>query len=59
MCITALANPGQNILIPCPAFTLYETQAVGLGINVKSYNLLVSNMTVLYLYIKRVTGRMY
>lgn len=42
MCITALANPGQNILIPCPAFTLYETQAAGLGVNVRSYNLLVS-----------------
>ena len=42
LCITVLANPGQNILIPRPGFSLYKTLAVSLGIQVKSYNLLVS-----------------
>lgn len=40
LCITALANPGQNILVPRPGFPLYKTLAEGLGISCKSYNLL-------------------
>ncbi|XP_046737419.1 tyrosine aminotransferase [Diprion similis] len=39
LCITALARPGQNILIPRPGFSIYRTLAEGLGIEVKSYNL--------------------
>nr|CAD7568267.1 unnamed protein product [Timema californicum] len=39
LCITALANPGQNILVPRPGFSIYRTLAEGLGIKVKSYNL--------------------
>lgn len=40
LCISALADPGQNILIPRPGFSLYSTLAVGLGIGVKEYDLL-------------------
>ncbi|XP_043275577.1 tyrosine aminotransferase [Venturia canescens] len=40
LCITALAGEGQNILIPRPGFSIYKTLAEGLGIGVKSYNLL-------------------
>ncbi|XP_024944186.1 tyrosine aminotransferase isoform X2 [Cephus cinctus] len=39
LCITALARPGQNILIPRPGFSIYRTLAEGLGITVRSYNL--------------------
>lgn len=39
LCITVLANPGQNILVPRPGFSVYRTLAEGLGIKVKSYNL--------------------
>ncbi|XP_014249751.1 tyrosine aminotransferase [Cimex lectularius] len=40
LCITAVANPGQNILVPRPGFSIYRTLAEGLGINVKEYNLI-------------------
>lgn len=40
LCITCLANPGQNILIPRPGFSIYKTLAKSLSINVKHYNLL-------------------
>ncbi len=42
LCITVLANRGQNILIPKPGFSIYKTLAGTLGINVKYYNLLVN-----------------
>lgn len=38
--ISVLAEPGQNILIPRPGFSIYRTLAIGHGINVRSYNLL-------------------
>ncbi|KAK2164060.1 hypothetical protein LSH36_69g02015 [Paralvinella palmiformis] len=40
LAIIVLANPGQNILIPQPEFSLYKTLAESLGIVVKHYNLL-------------------
>ncbi|KJE96524.1 tyrosine aminotransferase [Capsaspora owczarzaki ATCC 30864] len=40
LAITALANPGQNILIPRPGFSLYQTLADSKGIKVRHYNLL-------------------
>ena len=40
LCISALANPGQNILVPRPGFPLYTTLANGLGIKTKEYDLL-------------------
>ncbi|XP_067130747.1 tyrosine aminotransferase-like [Centruroides vittatus] len=40
LCITVIANPGQNILVPRPGFPLYRTLAEGLGIETKHYNLL-------------------
>ncbi|XP_036400313.1 tyrosine aminotransferase [Megalops cyprinoides] len=39
LCISVLCNPGDNILVPCPGFSLYKTLAVSLGIQVKLYNL--------------------
>ncbi|XP_056137668.1 tyrosine aminotransferase [Lampris incognitus] len=38
--ISVLCNPGDNILVPRPGFSLYKTLAVSLGIEVKLYNLL-------------------
>lgn len=39
LCITVLANPGQNILIPRPGFPFYQCVAHGLGIRTKFYDL--------------------
>ncbi|XP_006811789.1 tyrosine aminotransferase-like [Saccoglossus kowalevskii] len=38
--ISVLANPGQNCLIPKPGFSLYETVARSIGVDVKRYELL-------------------
>uniref|UniRef100_UPI00358F5675 tyrosine aminotransferase n=1 Tax=Myxine glutinosa TaxID=7769 RepID=UPI00358F5675 len=40
LAITVLANPGDNILIPKPGFSLYKTLAVSAGIQIRHYNLL-------------------
>jgi tyrosine aminotransferase len=40
MAISAMANPGDNILVPRPGFPLYKTLANGLGITTKEYDLL-------------------
>ncbi|OMH80712.1 Tyrosine aminotransferase [Zancudomyces culisetae] len=40
LCITSLLNPGDNILIPKPGFSLYKTIASSYGIEYKTYNLL-------------------
>lgn len=40
MCITALANPGDNILIPRPGFFIYEVLARTIDVHAKFYNLL-------------------
>ena len=50
LCITVLANPGQNILIPRPGFSIYKTLSGTLGINVKYYDLIV-NLLFIYLFI--------
>lgn len=42
LAISVLCNPGDNVLVPCPGFSLYKTLAVSMGIEVKLYNLLVS-----------------
>ncbi|TPX60911.1 tyrosine transaminase [Powellomyces hirtus] len=39
LCIGALANEGQNILLPRPGFSLYETLASSKGIECRFYNL--------------------
>ena len=41
LCITLLANPGQNILIPKPGFSIYKTLAHSVGVETKYYNLKV------------------
>jgi len=40
MVISVLANPGQNILVPCPGFSLYKTLSDSFGIETRYYNLL-------------------
>ena len=40
LCISVIANAGDNILVPRPGFPLYATLANGLGIETKEYNLL-------------------
>ena len=42
LCIAVLCNEKQNILIPKPGFSLYETLASSKGIDCKYYNLLPS-----------------
>jgi aspartate/methionine/tyrosine aminotransferase len=36
-----LIDAGDNILVPLPGFSLYQTLAEAKGMSVKSYNLLV------------------
>ena len=43
MCITALGNNGENILIPRPGFGLYSCLSVPPEVEARQYNLLVSN----------------
>lgn len=40
LAISVLANPGQNILVPRPGFSLYNTLAGSFGIHVRYYNLI-------------------
>ncbi|PIO32536.1 hypothetical protein AB205_0192350 [Aquarana catesbeiana] len=40
LALAVLANPGQNILVPRPGFSLYKTLALSLGVEVKLYNLI-------------------
>ncbi|XP_078689942.1 tyrosine aminotransferase-like isoform X3 [Branchiostoma floridae x Branchiostoma belcheri] len=40
LCISVLANPGQNILVPRPGFSLYKTLAESIGVEIRHYNLL-------------------
>lgn len=40
LCIGAIADEGDNILIPCPGFSLYETLGSSKGIECRYYNLL-------------------
>lgn len=42
MCIGVLCNEGDNILLPRPGFSLYQTLADSKGIEVRYYDLLVS-----------------
>jgi len=39
LCIGTLANPGENILIPKPGFSIYQTIAISNGCEVRAYNL--------------------
>jgi len=49
LCISVLANRGQNILVPRPGFPLYRTLALGLGIETKFYDLKVLHSYLLRL----------
>ena len=41
ICISCLCAPGSTLLCPRPGFSLYKTLAVGLGVQVQYYDLLV------------------
>lgn len=45
MCIDGIADPGDNILIPQPGFSLYVTLCQSLGIEARFYDLLVTNLS--------------
>jgi tyrosine aminotransferase len=40
LCMTVLAFPGSNILVPRPGFPLYRTLSAIIGIEIRYYNLL-------------------
>ena len=40
LCISLLASPGSNILIPRPGFPLYRTLCGSMGIQIRSYDLI-------------------
>lgn len=40
LCISVLAGPGQNILIPKPGFSIYKTLAEGFGVECRYYDLI-------------------
>lgn len=40
LCVTVLADEGQNILMPRPGFSLYQTLAMSKGIECRYYDLL-------------------
>ena len=39
LCLTALLNPGDNILTPCPDYPLYSAVLAKLGVNLNTYYL--------------------
>ncbi|XP_055622029.1 tyrosine aminotransferase [Toxorhynchites rutilus septentrionalis] len=43
LCLSVLAGPGQNILIPKPGFSIYRTLAEGFGIECRYYDLIPEN----------------
>ncbi|XP_021712079.1 tyrosine aminotransferase-like, partial [Aedes aegypti] len=38
LCLSVLAGPGQNILIPRPGFSIYRTLAEGFGVECRYYD---------------------
>ncbi|EDO40513.1 predicted protein [Nematostella vectensis] len=40
MAISVLLNPGDNLLIPLPGFSIYQTASISKGYEVRHYNLL-------------------
>lgn len=40
LCLSVLAGPGQNILIPRPGFSIYRTLAEGFGVECRYYDLM-------------------
>jgi tyrosine aminotransferase len=47
MCIDALADAGDNILVPRPGFSLYMTLCQSIGIEARYYDLLVNEIVKL------------
>lgn len=43
LCLSVLAGPGQNILIPKPGFSIYRTLAEGFGVECRYYDLIPEN----------------
>jgi tyrosine aminotransferase len=45
MSIECFADPGDNILLPRPGFSLYVTLCQSLGIETRFYNLIVNKIS--------------
>ena len=43
LALTALVNPGDNVLLPTPTYPLYETILIRLGVEIRYYHLDESN----------------
>ena len=39
LCLSALVNPGENVLTPCPDYPLYSAVLCKLGIGLNAYDL--------------------
>src|SRR5215472_12066960 len=39
LCLTALLNPGENVLTPCPDYPLYSAVVAKLGLELNTYEL--------------------
>src|SRR5208337_5696818 len=39
LCLTALVNPGEDLLTPCPDYPLYSAVLAKLGISLNTYDL--------------------
>ena len=55
MCMTALCDRGQHILLPKPGFTLFRCYADTMGIEAKYYSLLVCfcKLCIVYIHVFR------
>ena len=44
LALDVLLNPGDNVLLPKPGFSIYQTLSISRGHEVRHYNLLVRNI---------------
>ena len=46
LALDVLLNPGDNVLLPKPGFSIYQTLSISRGHEVRHYNLMVRNDVV-------------
>ena len=49
LALDVLLNPGDNVLLPKPGFSIYQTLSISRGHEVRHYNLMVRNYDVVRL----------
>ena len=49
LALDVLLNPGDNVLLPKPGFSIYQTLSIAHGYEVRHYNLLVRNAVLTWL----------